>query len=93
MRMTYDPYADAAYIYLKKHPRSPGCVSKTVVLTEDVAVDFGRATETGDESEVIGIEVLSASENLGISKRVRTIRLEILGKPVKATSGEPPIAP
>jgi uncharacterized protein YuzE len=78
MRITYDPYADAAYIYFDTHPNSPGCVGETVLLTEDVAVDFGRAPESGEKGEVIGIEVLSAAENLGLSKRMRSIRLEIL---------------
>jgi uncharacterized protein YuzE len=89
MRITYDPYADAAYIYFDKHPDSPGCVGETVVLTDDVAVDFGRA-ESGGKGEVIGIEVLSAAENLGLSRGTRSIRLEILGKPVALTAGEPP---
>ncbi len=68
----------------------PGCVSKTVCLSDDVAVDFGTTPGKAGEAEVIGIEVLSASENLSISKAVRSVRLEILGEPVKATLGEPP---
>jgi uncharacterized protein YuzE len=88
MRITYDPYADAVYIYFDKHLDSSVCVSKTVCLSEDAAVDFGMAPGKAGEAEVIGIEILSASENLGISKGVRTVQLEILGKPIKATLPE-----
>jgi uncharacterized protein YuzE len=61
-----------------------------VCLSDDVAVDFGTTPGKAGEAEVIGIEVLSASENLSISKVVRSVRLEILGEPVKATLREPP---
>ena len=82
MKITYDPYADAAYIYLDTHPQSPGCISRSVQLSEDVSVDFGTPVGQEQQEHAVGIEVLSASENMGLSKDVHGIPVEILGKPV-----------
>jgi uncharacterized protein YuzE len=68
MKIKYDPEADAAYISFKKGPTQV----TTVRLTEDMAVDFGP------NEEIVGIEVLDASQNLGFSKEKPTIELENL---------------
>ncbi len=67
MRITYDPEADAAYIYFKKGRAQV----TTIRLSEDVAVDFGP------NEEIWGIEVLSASEHLGLVKKGRKPRVEL----------------
>ena len=83
MRITYDPHADAAYIYLDVHPRAPGCVTRTAALSQDVNVDFGEIGGEAGQERVIGIEVLSAAENLGLTKKTAEVEVEILGKPVR----------
>jgi uncharacterized protein YuzE len=66
MRIRYDPTVDAAYIFFKE-----GKVEVTTVrLTEDIAVDFGP------EEEIFGIEVLSASQHLGIKPDAPSVELE-----------------
>ena len=66
MKVTYDPEADAAYISFKK-----GHVQVTTIrITEDVAVDLGPG------EEIVGIEVLDASEHLGFSRERPEIELE-----------------
>ena len=66
MKITYDPEVDAAYISFKKGPTQV----TTIHLTEDIAVDLGPG------EEVVGIEVLSASLNLGIIKDQPQVQLE-----------------
>jgi uncharacterized protein YuzE len=68
MKIRYDPSVDAAYILFKE---GPGEVT-TVRLTEDIAVDFGA------KEEVYGIEILAASEHLGLSPDSPTVALENL---------------
>ncbi len=53
MKVSYDPKVDAAYISFKKGPMQV----TTIRLTEDIAVDFGP------NEEIVGIEVLDASEH------------------------------
>jgi len=66
MRIRYDPTVDAAYIFFKE-----GKVEVTTVrLTEDIAVDFGP------EEEIFGIEILSASQHLGIKPDAPSVALE-----------------
>ena len=65
MKITYDRSVDAAYIYLKERP---GQVA-TVRLTEDIAVDFGPG------EEVVGIQILSASEHLGLDPKKPVVEL------------------
>jgi uncharacterized protein YuzE len=66
MKVRYDPEVDAAYIFFKK-----GRVQVTTIrITEDVAVDLGPA------EEIVGIEVLDASEHLGFSRERPEIELE-----------------
>jgi len=65
MKIRYDREVDAAYIYLKERPDQV----TTVRLTEDIAVDFGPG------EEVVGIEVLSASEHLGLDPQRPVVEL------------------
>ncbi|MBI2855319.1 MAG: DUF2283 domain-containing protein [Chloroflexi bacterium] len=68
MKISYDPEVDAAYISFKVQS-----MQVTIVrLTEDIAVDFGP----GDE--VVGIEILDASEHLQFDRRKPGIKLENL---------------
>lgn len=66
MKIRYDPQVDAAYISFKKGPTQV----TTIRLTEDIAVDFGP------NEEIIGIEILDASEHLQIKKDAPKIELE-----------------
>ena len=66
MKVSYDPKVDAAYISFKKGPMQV----TTIRLTEDIAVDFGP------NEEIVGIEVLDASEHLEIQKDAPRIELE-----------------
>lgn len=68
MKVKYDPQVDVAYISFKKGPVQV----TTVRITEDVAVDFGP------NEEIVGIEILDASEHIGISKEEPRIELENL---------------
>ena len=65
MKIRYDRRVDAAYIHLKEEP---GQVT-TVRLTDDIAVDFGPG------EEVVGIEILSASKQLGIDPQKPSVQL------------------
>lgn len=67
MKITFDAEADAAYIRFRE-----GRVEVTTIrLSEDVAVDLGPG------EEVVGIEILDASKNMGLGK-ARKIKLENL---------------
>lgn len=66
MKISYDPKVDAAYISFKKGPLQV----TTIRLTEDIAIDFGP------NEEIVGIEVLDASEHLEIQKDAPRIELE-----------------
>ncbi len=67
MKIKYDPEVDAAYISFKKK-RGPVQVT-TIRITEDIAVDFGPG------EEVVGIEILSASEHLGLDPERPVVEL------------------
>jgi uncharacterized protein YuzE len=56
MRVTYDPRADAMYLYLAE--RTPGTfeVARTEEVSTGVMLDFDA------ENRVIGIEILSVSK-------------------------------
>ena len=69
MKIKYDPEVDAAYISFKKGPVQV----TTIRLSEDVAVDLGP------NEEIVGIEILDASEQLGFQKEKPTIELENIG--------------
>lgn len=68
MKIRYDPKVDAAYISFKKGPTQV----TTIRLNEDVAVDLGP------KEEIVGIEILDASEHLGLKKNILEIKLENL---------------
>ncbi len=57
MKLEYDKTVDATYIYLK-YPINNGEVSKTIELSENMAIDFD------DKDKIIGIEILEASKVL-----------------------------
>jgi len=65
MKIRYDREVDAAYIYLRACPTQV----TTVRLTEHIAVDFGPG------EEVVGIEILSASEHLGLDRQRPVVEL------------------
>jgi uncharacterized protein YuzE len=68
MKIKYDPEVDAAYISFKK-----GATQVTTTrITEDIAIDFGP------NEEIVGIEVLDASEHLGLSREKPQVELENL---------------
>ena len=68
MRISYDSQADAAYIRFK----DVATQVTTIRLSEDVAVDLGPG------EEVVGIEILSASEHLSLNPQNPRIQLENL---------------
>ena len=68
MKIRYDPQVDAAYISFKKGPTQV----TTIRVTEDLAIDFGP------NEEIVGIEVLDASQHLGLSKENPLVELENL---------------
>ena len=68
MKIRYDPEVDALYISFKKGPTEV----TTVRLSEDVALDFGPG------EEVVGIEMLDASEHLGLERAEPKVVLENL---------------
>jgi uncharacterized protein YuzE len=68
MKIKYDPQVDAAYISFKKGPTQV----TTIRVTEDLAIDLGP------NEEIVGIEILDASDHLGLSKDKPVIELENL---------------
>jgi len=68
MKIKYDPQVDAAYISFKKGPTQV----TTIRVTEDIAIDFGP------NEEILGIEILDASDHLNISREDPFIELENL---------------
>ncbi|MBM3941794.1 MAG: DUF2283 domain-containing protein [SAR202 cluster bacterium] len=68
MKLRYDSDVDALYISFKK---GSGQVT-TIRINEDVAIDLGPG------EEVIGIEVLDASEHLGFAREAPEVVLENL---------------
>ena len=70
MKITYDKQADAMYIYFKK-----GRVQKTVMVSGDFIVDQDK------HGEVLGLEILNASQNL--RSRTAGPRISIGNKSVR----------
>ncbi len=66
MKIIYDPKVDAIYFRFSRGKKEV----TTQRLTEDIAVNYGR------HGEVIGIEVLSASEHLSFSGKVPKIEIK-----------------
>lgn len=68
MKISYDPQVDALYISFKQ-----GLTQVTTIrLSEDVAIDLGL------KEEIVGIEILDASEHLNIEKLNPKVLLENL---------------
>ena len=68
MKITYDAEVDALYIRLIEEPRE--CVP--LRLTEEITIN------RGPNQEIVGIEILDASEVLGFSRDNPEIRLASL---------------
>ena len=68
MKIKYDPQVDAAYISFKKGPTQV----TTIRVIEDLAIDFDP------NEEIVGIEILDASQHLGLSKEKPLVELENL---------------
>lgn len=66
MKIKYDPEVDAAYISFKKGPTEV----TTIRLSEDIALDLGP------NEEIVGIEILDASEHFVFKKENPKIELE-----------------
>ena len=67
MKVSYDPKADAVYITLKGRR-----VAYTKKIGPDIAIDYSP------NGEVHGIEILSASKHVKISRKNAKIELERL---------------
>ncbi|MCY4652905.1 MAG: DUF2283 domain-containing protein, partial [Dehalococcoidia bacterium] len=74
MKVTYDPYADAVYIYLttKKHE-----LTTHVIEEEEIMVDIG------ENRVVVGIEILDASSRLNLEE-LKTLEFFEHGPPVSS---------
>lgn len=68
MKIKYDPGVDAVYISFKKGPTQV----TTIRITEDVAIDLGP------NEDIVGIEILDASEHFGFRRDEPKIELENL---------------
>lgn len=68
MKISYDPQVDALYISFKQGPSEV----TTIRLSEDVAIDLGP------KEEIVGIEVLDASEHLSLERLQPKVVLENL---------------
>ncbi len=60
MKITYDKKVDAMYIKLKK-----GSYDHTKKVTDDILVDVSK------KGEVLGLEILDATKNIGKIKKER----------------------
>jgi uncharacterized protein YuzE len=65
MKITYDPYADAMYIYTNGVKR----VDKTKEVENDLLVDLGK------KNELLGIEMLSVSKKIP-KKELKSVNFE-----------------
>lgn len=61
-RVTYDPVADAAYIYLT--PEIPAGGVATTVPVDSIAIGGMVNIDLDDKGVIVGIEVLNASAKL-----------------------------
>ena len=68
MRIILDADGDATYFYLREHAGEV----RTIWVTEDVSIDLGP------NEELVGLEVLSAARNLGLTPRTKEIPIEVL---------------
>ena len=72
MKITYDPYADAMYIFAGKIFKS----ASTISVQPDVLVDLDN------KKRLVGIEILDISKKLP-RKELRTVNLELNLEPPK----------
>jgi uncharacterized protein YuzE len=68
MKIKYDPQVDALYISFKKGPAQV----TTLHFSEDVAIDLGP------HEEIVGIEILGASDHLALERLNPKVLLENL---------------
>ena len=68
MKIKYDPQVDALYISFKKGPTQV----TTLHFSEDVAIDLGL------HDEIVGIEILGASDHLALERLNPRVLLENL---------------
>jgi uncharacterized protein YuzE len=68
MKIKYDPQVDAVYIAFKKGPTQV----TTVRFSEDVSIDLGP------HEEIVGIEILRASDHLALERLKPKVLLENL---------------
>ena len=68
MKIRYDPEVDAAYISFKEDRVQV----TTMRVNEDIAIDFGP------HEEIVGIEILDASEHLNLKREAPKVELENL---------------
>jgi uncharacterized protein YuzE len=68
MKIKYDPQVDALYISFKKGPSQV----TTLHFSEDVAIDLGP------HEEIVGIEILGASDHLALERLNPKVLLENL---------------
>jgi uncharacterized protein YuzE len=68
MKIKYDPQVDALYISFKKGPTQV----TTLHFSEDVAIDLGP------HEEIVGIEILGASDHLALERLNPKVLLENL---------------
>jgi len=68
MKIKYDPQVDALYISFKKGPSQV----TTLHFSEDVAIDLGP------HEEIVGIEILGASDHLALERLDPKVLLENL---------------
>ena len=66
MKIKYDPEVDALYISFKKGPTQV----TTLHFSEDVAIDLGP------HEEIVGIEILGASDHLALERFNPRVLLE-----------------
>lgn len=69
MKVTYDPQADAMYIYLNKH-----LIAGTVPVSADLIVDYDK------NNLPVGIEMLSVSKIMP-KKSLSSIKIKLLSSP------------
>lgn len=68
MKIKYDPQIDALYISFKKEPTQV----TTLHFSEDVAIDLGP------HEEIVGIEILGASDHVALERLNPKVLLENL---------------
>lgn len=69
MKMTYDPKADAVYIYLNKNS-----ITGTVPVSPDLIVDYDK------HNLPVGIEMLSVSKIMS-KKSLSSVKIKLLSRP------------